>query len=306
LSAVADTQRPVQIRLEEAHCPRCGIPPRELVRRSRSFLDDVPGVYDVRACPTCGMWITSPRPCREDLPLVYPETYPPHRGRQTVERVPAPDSIRGSLLDVGCGNGKYLEVARRDGWRAVGIEVSEAAARVAAGLGFEVIEGDALEVEFPPERFDRVRCGHVLEHVTDPVRLLGRLRDAVKPEGTVEVVIPNPRSLGSLVFRKYWHGLDVPRHLYHYRAEDIRALAGLTGMEVTKIHYLGSPTCVLGSLDRILEGQRRPGARLVHDNPRLRNLVHPFVAVLARIRLSDFVEYRLRSLTAEPSSLVNR
>ena len=73
-------------------------------------------------------------------------------------------------------------------------------------------------------------------------------------------------------------------------------------MEVTKIHYMGSPTCVLGSLDRILEGRRRPDARPVHDNPRLRQLFHPFVAVLARIRLSDFVEYRLRSLAAEPSS----
>jgi SAM-dependent methyltransferase len=205
--------------------------------------------------------------------------------------------VKGSLLDVGCGSGKYLELARREGWRAVGIEPSEQAASVVAERGFEVIVGDALSVDFPPERFDRVRCAHVLEHVTDPVLLLTRMRDAVKPGGALEILVPNPGSLWSRVFRNYWHGLELPRHLYHYRVEDIRALARCTGMEVTRVHYSSSPSALLWSLDRLLAG-RRGGSRWLRDNRRLRKLAHPLTWLIARMRLADVVEYRLESTRA--------
>jgi SAM-dependent methyltransferase len=276
-------------------CPRCGVEPEKLVRRARSPFDNLAGSFDVRACPGCGMWITSPRPIEEDLELIYPDDYLPYR----VPQAPAPAGpdgaeLRGDLLDVGCGAGSYLEKARKEGWRGSGIEWSPQAAAVARSRGFEVIVGDALTVGFPDRRFDRVRSAHVLEHVVDPVRLLERLAAATKPDGIVEIIVPNPRSVAARLFRNHWQGLELPRHLFHYRAEDVADLARLAGLEVVGIRHYGTPSPILWSFDRILTSLgRRPRTRL-RDRQAMRRLVHPVAALFARFNAGDVVEYRLR------------
>ena len=83
-------------------CPVCSTSPQKLVRRAESWLDAIPGRYDVRACPRCDLWITSPRPTPTDLALVYPQEY--HRMRIDDARYPPAEVTRGTLLDVGCGS----------------------------------------------------------------------------------------------------------------------------------------------------------------------------------------------------------
>jgi SAM-dependent methyltransferase len=277
--------------LEDSRCPRCDAPPARVVRRAQSWLDDVPGVYEVRSCPSCGLWATSPRPRREELGRVYPRGY--HRSRVPAPP-PSPDtSERGTLLDVGCGVGDFLAIARSEGWRCVGVEISEEAAAVARARGFEVIVGDATEVELPQARFDRVRCAHTLEHVPDPTALLRRLRAAVAEGGSIDVVVPNRASATAAVFRRYWYHLDVPRHLFHFRPRDVRALAAASGLAVASVHHTASPTGVLGSVDCLLAGLAgRPWTRL-RSSPPLRRAARALAWALARLRASDVVEYRL-------------
>lgn len=277
--------------LEPGRCFLCSSVPRAVVRRARSWLDDVEGTFDVRACARCGTWITSPRPRKEDLHEVYP---PGYHDRLLPEAEPhgrAPHG--GRFLDVGCGVGNALATARSEGWSCVGVEISEEAAAVARSRGFEVLVGDAEEVDLGDEEFDLVRCAHTLEHLTDPAHVLAKLARAIKPDGEIVVVVPNRRSLTSLLFRRYWYHLDVPRHLFHYRPRDVSALAGKSGLRIRSVHHSASPSGLLGSIDCALAGLTgRTGSRL-RSRPALRRLAQVTTVPLAALHLGDVVEYRL-------------
>jgi SAM-dependent methyltransferase len=276
--------------LERGVCPRCGVEPQRIVRRSRSWLDGVPGVFEVRGCPQCGLWVTSPRPRREDISRVYPTTY--HRSRIHQVQNDLPPPTRGALLDVGCGVGDGLVLARAAGWDCTGIEVSDEAAAIAAARGFKVIRGDATDDVYPNQQFDRVRCWHTLEHVHDPELLLRRMRDAVKPNGLISLVLPNRKGLTSAVFRHRWYHLDVPRHLHHFSPRDIEALAVANGLSVPSVRHTASPSGLLGSLDIFL-------ARILGRDPRLRSrnglrsIARTLTWPIARAHLADVVEYEL-------------
>jgi SAM-dependent methyltransferase len=278
------------VTLEPALCPCCGVPPQRLVRRSRSWLDGVPGVFDVRACRACGLWITSPRPSEEDLRRVYPAGY--HRSRITEQQAERPRLMHGSLLDVGCGVGDGLVLARADGWECTGIEQSEEAAAIARARGLHVITGDATDDVYPEQRFDRVRCWHTIEHVSDPGLLLRRLGNAVKPNGSISLVLPNRGGLTSAVFRRYWYHLDVPRHLHHFRPNDVRVLAAANGLSVESVRHAASPSGLLGSLDIVLGRLARRDPRLRSRN-RLRSTVRALTWPIARLHLADVVDYEL-------------
>jgi SAM-dependent methyltransferase len=282
-------RRVALMRTEVARCPLCSLEPDRLARRARSWLDDVPGEYTVRRCPACGMWITSPRPTKEDLAEAYPAGY----HRVSVSRTP-PRSLptQGKLLDVGCGVGDYLLQAQAAGWDCTGIEIAQEAVEIARARGLNVIHGDATDDIYPNTQFDRVVCWHTLEHVPDPILLLRRLRDAVKSDGSIDLLLPNPQSAQSLLFRRYWYHLDLPRHLHHFRPRDVAALAEASGLSVVSVRHTASPSGLLGSLD-ILVSRSAVRSRLRLQGG-VRWVTRWLTWTIARLRLADVVEYELR------------
>lgn len=275
-----------ELLLEPAPCPVCSGVPDAVVRRARSWLDDVGGTYEVRACSSCGMWVTSPRPRRDELHKVYPAGYHRRRAPDLAPRAEAPG--RGAFLDVGCGVGDALAAARSQGWKCSGIEISEEAADIARSRGFEVRVGDVQELELGEGQYDHIRCAHVLEHLPAPGEVLAKLARALRAEGEILVVVPNRRSFTSLVFRRYWYHLDVPRHLSHFRPRDVAELASRSGLHVRAARHTGSPSGLLGSVDCLLGGRTHLRSRTP-----LRRPAQVVAVPLARLRLADVVEYRL-------------
>ena len=99
---------------------------------------------------------------------------------------------RGRLLDVGCGNGRFLAQMRGLGWEVVGVEPDPEAARIAKErFGLEVFQDTLEEAKFPNDSFDAITMNHVIEHVPDPVGLLAESRRILKPGGKLVVVTPN-------------------------------------------------------------------------------------------------------------------
>jgi SAM-dependent methyltransferase len=98
----------------------------------------------------------------------------------------------GSLLDIGCGDGLFLKVARDAGWQVEGIEFSpEGARRASERLGRPVAVGDLARGGMLRGPFDVVTLWHVLEHLPDAAAMLEAARRRLRPGGLLAVAVPN-------------------------------------------------------------------------------------------------------------------
>ncbi len=156
---------------------------------------------------------------------------------QRVRSVPGPP--RGTLLDVGCGDGAYLAVMKRLGWDVRGLEPDPRAVQVARERGLDVIEDTIEEAPLSADAFDAITMSHVIEHVSDPVATLVAVRRALRPGGLVVVLTPNVESWGHALFGPAWFHLDPPRHLHLFSSKNLLAVVERAGLAVVRARTTG-------------------------------------------------------------------
>lgn len=120
---------------------------------------------------------------------------------------------KGRFMDVGCGAGQTVALARQLGWSAMGLEIDPAAVRAAQQTGLNILEGTYEELMQYEQQFDCIMCSHVLEHVHNPRDLLEKLKMAIKPGGMLLLSLPNSLSILRRHFGADWRGLEAPRHI---------------------------------------------------------------------------------------------
>jgi SAM-dependent methyltransferase len=110
------------------------------------------------------------------------------------------------LLDMGCGAGRHAFESYRQGARVVAFDYSAAELKDVGGLFAAMREageagtepgslavttnGDALDLPFPDDTFDRIIASEVLEHVPDDQRALDEILRVLKPGGTLAATVP--------------------------------------------------------------------------------------------------------------------
>jgi len=87
-----------------------------------------------------------------------------------------------TILDVGCGNGKRVEILRVYGYNAIGCEINKS--RVDNDL---IVFGDIRNLPFEDDSFDVVVSIDVLEHSSDPLKALSELRRVAKKKFIVDI-----------------------------------------------------------------------------------------------------------------------
>jgi SAM-dependent methyltransferase len=102
-----------------------------------------------------------------------------------------PADLKGKLvLDVGCGMGRFAEVATRWGARVVGIDLSAAAQVAARNLSsrdFVALQADVFALPFAAESFDLIYSIGVLHHTPDCENAVKTLPKYLKPGGNLAV-----------------------------------------------------------------------------------------------------------------------
>jgi 2-polyprenyl-3-methyl-5-hydroxy-6-metoxy-1,4-benzoquinol methylase len=111
----------------------------------------------------------------------------------------------GRMLDIGCGNGRLMYLARKAGWDVKGLELSAVMAKVVRQrLGAAVVVADFLAVEpdaIDAVKFDLICLRHVLEHLPDCLLAMRKLRALLAPSGYVLIELPNVESISKKVKR---------------------------------------------------------------------------------------------------------
>ncbi len=139
----------------------------------------------------------------------------------------------GRVLDIGCGNGELLGTLIRLGWEGFGIESDGKAAQFAREQHDVVVfEGHLTPETLDGREFDLVVLSHVIEHSSDPGRLLSECRRVLRPGGQLTIVTPNVKSLGHSLFGRAWRGLEPPRHMYIFSPRSLVVLVGLAGLTI--------------------------------------------------------------------------
>jgi SAM-dependent methyltransferase len=101
-----------------------------------------------------------------------------------------PEDLKGKLvLEVGCGMGRFAEVATRWGARVVGVDLSaaEVAAQNLASRDFVAFQADFFTLPFAPESFDVIYSIGVLHHTPDCEAAVKALDRYLKPGGLLAV-----------------------------------------------------------------------------------------------------------------------
>ncbi len=149
-----------------------------------------------------------------------------------------------SLLDVGCGEGAFLDAvrARTPHLRLRGIESEEAPARRARDRGLDVTNGSFPDGIDTSERFDCIVFNDVLEHLVDPWDALRAARSLIGEGGCVVASIPNIRNLETLlalVRRGRWDYVEAGvldrTHLRFFTRTTILALFEGAGFDIVSI-----------------------------------------------------------------------
>lgn len=98
---------------------------------------------------------------------------------------------RNRLLDVGCGTGQFLTLARERGWDAMGVEISEAAVKTARAAGLPVRLGSLTTTVLPESSFHLVTFWNVLDFIPDPVAEIRAAQRILAPGGLLVARVSN-------------------------------------------------------------------------------------------------------------------
>lgn len=191
----------------------------------------IPGKFDVCECEQCGLFQVLPKLCIQDMEKYYPEDYICYleaiedeknpiirfnrylaqrkRCRQVKQRTVS----EGSILDIGCATGIFLNEMRKIGWKCQGVEPDLTAVKYAKErFGLDVFHGFLEDAKLPSNTYDVVTLWDVLEHVYDLNSTVSEIIRVLKPGGVIIATLPNATAFERHIFGEYWVGWEVPRH----------------------------------------------------------------------------------------------
>jgi SAM-dependent methyltransferase len=263
-------------------CPACGSP-----KRNAAGL--------INFCSSCGhRWLNRSDSDHRAGEATYTHDYAGYRPdpayrtavagffqAELVGRVPPP----GRLLDVGCGAGELMIVAKGLGYEAEGIDISPASAEVCAGRGLNARAADFLSYDFQ-DRHDLITMWDVIAHLRNPAAFLDRARSSLTNEGALFIKTPGVGDL-SVGMANRWPRLagtllGAPSHCQFFDRDSLDALFRRTGFEPQWLNGGRARSGETGgSIKRRIARQARRAVNLLSGDANLYVLARPARCLMA-------------------------
>lgn len=198
-------------------------------------------------CAACELKFVYPQ-CWEELKEIYKQNFRKaiNLKQHIIFRIPYSKRYKytfnflnglkkGTLLDVGGGEGKFSWLMKLRGWDVLMVEPTKHYAEFAKkAYNFKVVNC-FLEDFDSSKRFDLVTFSVILEHLPNQIESLRILRSYLKPEGRLFVVIPHNES--------QWYAAT---HLFLHSEKSIRAAFVAAGLKISKLERVGREFYILG------------------------------------------------------------
>lgn len=258
------------------------------------------------ACRRCGHRYLDPRPSPSDLDVIYPSTYYTlagtdgivarmqrrwERGKvETWRRAMGPGPKR--ILDVGCGDGRILQVLRDFGpaeWELAGVDFDAEAVEKCRQRGFTAYRKRVEELGEAEGGFDAILMLQLIEHVEDPVAIARKVFSLLRPGGVFVVETPNLAGLDYRLFKGRWWGhYHFPRHWNLFTTESLHRMLEAQGFSILRTDQLISTSAWTISLHNYFLDRDWPAPVvrfMSYRNPLLLALFVTLDAVRARLGL---------------------
>jgi 2-polyprenyl-3-methyl-5-hydroxy-6-metoxy-1,4-benzoquinol methylase len=210
--------------------------------------------FEIYTCTDCGFLFTNPRPNIDEISSYYQsEDYISHTDTNKglinkiyhrVRKITLAQKLKlinrltvskGTLLDIGCGTGYFLQTAKTNGWKVIGTEPDPKARQQAKQKTNADIYTDFLDDEVQIKA-DIITMWHVLEHVHLLDDTMLKIQKSLKNEGALVIAVPNHLSHDAQHYQNFWAAYDVPRHLYHFNPKTITILTNRFGFKLTETY----------------------------------------------------------------------
>jgi 2-polyprenyl-3-methyl-5-hydroxy-6-metoxy-1,4-benzoquinol methylase len=176
-----------------------------------------------------------------------------------------PSNVRGKLLDVGCGDGRFLRYAKKQGFEVWGIDFDKKSVEnVKRNLGIDTIFAISLEefYEYAKEKnlkFDVITFFEVLEHQDKPREFLEMVKGLLREGGYIAGSVPNRESMFIEIVRDNY--IDYPpHHFLRFSKSSLEKALNFSGFKDVEVYKLDFPFAELflylekklfGNLDKL-------------------------------------------------------
>ena len=260
-------------------CSVCGTDNKELLFELDNF--------KYKNCKNCGSIYNSPRLKEELLLKMYSEgeyenyvnqlTLPGDAIRKNVTEVRKYHQVNalfektGKILDVGCGAGTFLSIAKENGWDTTGIDLSRTGCEEACEKGVRIVETTFDDYQ-ADEKFDCVTFWGVLEHVTKPIEQLEKAISLLNPGGVVVFEAPSSDSLLMQYVKKRnvapYRYIESARHITFFSRKSIDLMCENNDLDLEYIESNGLDiqTVLLYEFDKEIIEKIKDIQQLIDEN----------------------------------------
>lgn len=143
-------------------------------------------------------------------------------------------SAKIKILDIGCGEGRFLECLDDARFEKYGLETNKEGAEACRRKKIDIFNGGLSAANFADGFFDVITLWHVVEHLGNPAETLTGIRRILKTDGVFVLSTPNTGSLGYRWGRGLWFHLDTPRHLVLFNRDNLAIFLRKSGFGVVR------------------------------------------------------------------------
>lgn len=198
-------------------------------------------------CNDCGFVFSQAAPKFSELESFYDQEYDrtsyfsPITRKRYEEWLDQFEPFRktNKILDIGCGYGFFLEVAKSKGWEVYGIEVSKEAAKDCEKKGIKMFPGTIADANFAPEMFDLIISIEVIEHINTPNTFISKAIQFLRKGGAMYVTTPNFNSYLRFKLKENFDVIDYPNHLCYFTSKTLRQSFEENGFKTISIKSTG-------------------------------------------------------------------
>lgn len=271
--------------IKHSNCPVCS---------SKSFYE-MPGYEKayLNRCRKCSLVFSSRIPLQEELQMCYAnygqkEYLSPITLKRFDELLNLFEKYRKTnrILDMGCGYGAFLVVAKKKGWDVYGTEFSDKAIEIAEAKGIKVAKAGFSVKDFEPGYFDVITASEVIEHLPDPCKAIADVRSGLRKGGVVYFTTPNFDSLLRYRLGPEYNIIDHPEHLSYFNKRSLHQCLNKNGFrkEFLKCHGF--------SVTRLKASQKTYKKHIIAANTRDEKIRNTF----EKNNFNQFVKKSLNSL----------